>query len=65
MAHEDWEREVEISKKRQLESEGERCDTCRFLDPVVGLQLSGHCHRYPESISKELADWCGEYKKKK
>lgn len=41
----------------------ETCETCRFFD--VNGNVVGSCHRYPDSVVKSKAHWCGEHQLKK
>ena len=46
-----------------------RCDGCKYwvadgdygFDPGMAC---GDCNRYPETVMKDCADWCGEFKEK-
>ena len=35
-----------------------RCEQCKFWRPEGHM---GACKRYPKSITKSHADWCGEF----
>ncbi len=37
------------------------CGTCRFWR---NFNAVGHCHRYPATVRKDAASFCGEYKAK-
>lgn len=46
----------------------DRCSTCRFYrapdaKAAPGFVPKGKCRRFPEELSKEPADWCGEYRR--
>ena len=40
----------------------ETCETCRFFD--VNGNVVGSCHRFPDSVVKSKAHWCGEHQAK-
>jgi hypothetical protein len=41
-----------------VEDNKESCNYCRFF---VDNDRMGVCNRYPESINKHMANWCGEF----
>lgn len=38
---------------------GRQCRLCLWYVPKNAQ--GGQCHRYPQEVKKEPADWCGEY----
>lgn len=43
-----------------VENNKETCNICRFF---VSNDRMGVCNRYPESVNKHMANWCGEFVK--
>jgi hypothetical protein len=41
-----------------VENHKETCSYCRFF---VESDRMGVCHRFPESVNKHMANWCGEF----
>ena len=45
------------------------CANCRFFrasaaEPAPGFVPRGWCRRFPQELSKDPAEWCGEHKPK-
>lgn len=43
------------------------CKNCKFYRPPksapgTAYRVAGICRRYPEPVSKDIDDWCGEYR---
>ena len=41
-----------------VENNKESCNYCRFF---VDNDRMGVCNRFPESVNKHMANWCGEF----
>lgn len=46
-----------------MELDGHACGNCEFYHRLKGKRAKseGRCRRYPQTVEKRAADWCGEH----
>jgi hypothetical protein len=48
-----------------MQSADQNCANCVYFRRLQdgGEEVHGECLRYPETVAKQVFEWCGEWKK--